>query len=138
AGAAQRVLDLLAEAGQVVLGDRAALAGLADAGDRLLPVEALGGPGPLHDGQLHQLEGGEPLLARLAAATTADRAAVRGDAGVEDLGVVVPAERAVHRGPPLSGRNSDTPSRGVDSACGWARVLLCRTSSYLLMLPAVL
>ena len=30
---AQRVLDLLAQAGQVVLGDRAALAGLADAGD---------------------------------------------------------------------------------------------------------
>ena len=35
---AQGVLDLLAEAGQVVLGDRAALAGLADAGDGLVAV----------------------------------------------------------------------------------------------------
>ena len=59
--AAQRVLDLLAEAGQVVLGDRPALAGLADAGDRLLAAERLGRAGALDHGQLHLLDGGEPL-----------------------------------------------------------------------------
>ncbi len=57
------VLDLLAQAGQLVLGDRAALAGLADAGHRLLAGERLGRARALEHGQLHQLDGREPLAA---------------------------------------------------------------------------
>src|SRR4051794_11995522 len=98
---AQRVLHGLAEAGQVVLGDRPALAGLPDTGDRLLAVERLRRAGALEHGQLHELDCGEPLLAALASPPPADRGAVLGDAGVEDLGVGVPAVRAVHLGPPL-------------------------------------
>src|SRR3954451_8115831 len=98
---AQRVLDGLAQAGQVVLGDRPALAGLPDAADRLLAVERLRRARALEHGQLHQLHGREPLLTALATTPTADRGAVLGDPGVEDLGVGVPAVRAVHRGPPL-------------------------------------
>jgi len=40
---AKRVLDLLAESRQVVVGDRSALAGLADTGDGLVTDEGLGG-----------------------------------------------------------------------------------------------
>ena len=87
--AAERVLDLLAEQGQIVLGDRPALAGLADAGDRLVAAERLGRAGPLHHRELHLLDGGEPLLAVAAGAAAADRRAVVGDAGVEHPGVGV-------------------------------------------------
>ena len=134
AGAAQRVLDVLAEAGQVVLGERAALAGLADAGDRLVAVERLGRPGALHHGELHQLEGGEPLLALDADPAAADRAAVLGDPGVEDLGVGVAAERAVH--PRSSSRVSGRWARFKDPSSGafelWITgLLLCRTTGCL-------
>jgi hypothetical protein len=114
--AAQGVLDRLAQAGELVLGDRAALARLADAGDRLVPGEGLGRAGALEDRQLHLLDGGEPLGAVVAGTTAADRAAVVGDAGVEHTGVGVAAVRTVHvRASPLarpagsSGRDSDTP-----------------------------
>ena len=119
--AAQRVLDLLAQAGQVVLGDRPALAGLADAADGLLAGERLAGAAALEHGELHLLHGGEPLLAGLAGATAADRAAVLGDPAVEDPGVGVAAVRAVHVGRSLPGlaggghTSSSTPR--TDSFC---------------------
>ena len=119
--AAQRVLDGLAEAGQVVLGDRAALAGLPDAGDRLLAGERLGGAGALEHGQLHLLDGGEPLARTCrAGAAAADRAAVVGDPGVEDPGVGVAAVRTVHLGllPGSIGHADEHPSTGC-RGCGY-------------------
>src|SRR4051812_31220608 len=80
---AQRVLDLLAEASQVVLGDRTALAGLPDSRDRLVPGERLGCAGSLHDHELHLLDGGEALAALAARAAATDRSAVLGDSAVE-------------------------------------------------------
>ena len=123
------------EAGQVVLGQRPALAGLADAGDRLVAVERLGGAGALHHGELHQLEGGEPLLAVLAAAPAADRAAVLGDPRVEDLGVGVAAERAVHRR--SSSRWSVLGARFTDpgEGCGYLGSCCVEQPSCLWVLP---
>src|SRR5262245_21774837 len=95
---AQRVLDPLAEARQVVLGDRPALAGLAHAGDGLLALERLGRAGALEHGQLHLLDGGEPLLAARAGAPPANGGAVVGDPRVDDPGVGVTAVGTVHRG----------------------------------------
>jgi hypothetical protein len=112
-GEAQRVLDLLAEAGELVVGDRAALAGLADAGDRLAPVERLGRAGALEHRQLDLLDRGEAAVARGARAAAADRATVVGDAGVEDLGVLVLAVGTVHAGPP-SGRCSRARLSALD------------------------
>src|SRR3954449_12487744 len=80
-GEPERVLDRLAQAGQLVLGDRAALAGLPDAGDRLVAGERLGGAGALEHGQLHHLDGREALRAGRAGTAPADRAAVVGDPG---------------------------------------------------------
>ena len=97
----ERVFHRLAQAGQVVFRDRAALAGLADAGDRLLAVERLGGAGALEHGELHLLDRREAAVAGGARTTPADRTAVVGDPGVEDLGVLVLAVGTVHGGPPL-------------------------------------
>src|SRR4051794_8918741 len=94
--AAQRVLDLLAEAGQVVLGDRPALAGLPNPGDRLVAGERLGRAGPLHHHELHLLDSAEPLAALVAGPPPADRSAVLGDPAVEHPGVGVAAVRTVH------------------------------------------
>ena len=66
AGGPDGVLDPLGEQGEVVLADRAALAGLADAGDDLGPAERLGGPGALDHDQAHRLDGGEAPAARRA------------------------------------------------------------------------
>src|SRR5918995_1577238 len=95
-GEPQRVLDLLAEAGELVVGDRAALAGLPDAGNRLVAVERLGGAGALEHRQLHLLDRGEAAVAGGARTTPTDRTAVVGDPGVEDLGVLVLAVGTVH------------------------------------------
>ena len=144
--AAQRVLDLLAEAGQVVLGDRPALAGLADAGDRLVAGERLGRAGPLHHHELHLLDGAEPLAALRAGAPPADRAAVVGDPAVEDPGVGVAAVRTVHvaapfarcsclywntQTPPVSAPAGDPAVGETVDDVGTTGRSLCRTDHYL-------
>ena len=99
-------------------------------------VERLGGAGALEHRQLHQLHGGEALLAALALTPTADRAAVVGHSRVEDLGVGVPAVGAVHRGPP-SGRVArlwievGRVGRSQTRRCGQSRCQLWRTGSRL-------
>ena len=94
-----RLLDPLGEPRQVVLGDRAALAGLADTDDDLVAAERLGGPGALDDRQARRLDGREPpphsghcRRRRMAVPSSVV-------ARVHDAGVGVPAERAVHGGP---------------------------------------
>jgi hypothetical protein len=82
--------------GQVVLAHRPPLARLAHALDDLLPAERLGRARPLHHGQLDDLLGGEPLLARRAHPPTPDRRAVVADAAVQHPGVGVAAVWAVH------------------------------------------
>src|SRR4029453_12321533 len=69
----ERVLDLLAEARELIGVDRPALAGLADPVDDLLPAERLGRAGALHDRELHLLDGGEALLADRALPAPAGR-----------------------------------------------------------------
>src|SRR5512139_2477604 len=98
---AQRGLDLLTQAGEVVLGDRAALAGLPHPGDRLVAGERLGRSGALEHHELHLLDGAEPLLAGRARPPSADRAAVLGDPAVEHTSVAVAAVRTVHLSPLL-------------------------------------
>ena len=118
AAEAQRVLDVLAEARELGVGDRAALAGLADAGDRLVAVERLGRAGALEHRELHLLDRREAAVALRARTTAADRTAVVGDPGVEDLGVLVLAVGTVHGSLLLSGASgrARTPSVGV--GCG--------------------
>ena len=81
---AEKRLDALREEGQVVLGDRPALAGLADADEHLGAAERLGGAGALHDAQAGRLDGGEAAAALGALAPAADARAVVGGAGVHD------------------------------------------------------
>ena len=57
------LLDALGEDREVVLGDRAALAGLADADEDLLAAERLGDAGPLDDAQAGGLDRGEAATA---------------------------------------------------------------------------
>src|SRR3990170_7408061 len=69
----------------------------AHAGDDLVAVELLAGVVLLDDGdaaQLHLLKGGEAVAAGLALAATADAGGV--GPRVDDAGVGVAAERAVH------------------------------------------
>src|SRR6478735_6357902 len=99
--AADGLLDALGEQRQVVLGDRAALTGLADADEDLGAAERLGGAGALHDRQARGPDRGEPAPALGALATAADARAVVGGAGVHDPGVGVPTERTVHLVDPL-------------------------------------
>jgi hypothetical protein len=72
------LLDALGEDREVVLGDRAALAGLADADEDLLAAERLGDAGPLDDAQAGGLDRGEAAAAFGALATAADCSAVVG------------------------------------------------------------
>jgi hypothetical protein len=83
-GGTQRLLDLLAQLGQVGLGDRAPLAGLPHPVDDLLAGERLHDPRPLHDHQLHLLQGRETLATGAALAPPPNRAAVLGHARVEN------------------------------------------------------
>src|SRR6478672_3590283 len=98
--AADGLLDALGEEGEVVLGDRAALTGLADTDEHLGPAERLGGAGALDDAEAGRLDGGEAAAALGALAPAPDARAVVGGAGVHDPRVGVAAERAVHLGPP--------------------------------------
>src|SRR6516162_3553441 len=100
------VLDLLREYGQLVFGDRPALAGPPHAVDYLVPGEGLGGAASLGHHQDHRLLRGEPAPARGTGAPPADRGAVVGGAAVDDPAVRIPAIRTEHaitsRTPPRS------------------------------------
>src|SRR3712207_40460 len=101
AGRADRVLHLLGEQLELVLVDRSALAGPADAGDDLAAVEGLDHPAALDDGEHGLLDRGEPSVARRARA-----AAARG-------GALVGLARRRTRGsrPPPAGRAAGTGPR---------------------------
>src|SRR5699024_8316665 len=96
AAGADGLLDALGEQREVVLADRAPLARLAHAVDDLLAAERLGGPGPLDDREARRLDRGETTVALGALAATTDRRPVVGGPGVDDAGVPVAAEGAVH------------------------------------------
>src|SRR5258707_10675371 len=70
-----RVLDALREDGQLPLGDRSALAGLADAVDHFVPAEGLGRAAAFDDHHRRALHRGEAAPALRAAASAADRRA---------------------------------------------------------------
>ena len=91
-----RVFDLLAQARQVAVTHRTALARLAHSRDDLLATEWLGSPRSLDDRQSHLLDRGESSLALQALTTPPDRGAVVSGAAVEHPRVVVATERALH------------------------------------------
>src|SRR5699024_618236 len=113
---ADDLLDALGEEGQLVLGDRAALARLADTGEHLGPAERLGRARPLRHRQARALERREAPGALGALTTATDRAAIIGGAAVDDAGVGVPAERTVHLRTPFACVPVDEPvdDRGDD------------------------
>src|SRR6056297_789622 len=81
--------------------DRPLLQRPRQAAAELLLVEGLAALVALDDARHDQfggLEGGEALAAVLALAPTADLPAFRGEPGVDDLGLGVSAERAMHGG----------------------------------------
>src|SRR5580692_10200800 len=95
APAADGVLDLLGQHGQLVLGDGAALAGPPDAAHDLVPVERLGDAAALADREDHALLRGEPATAGRARPAAADGGAVLGRSAVYDAAVGMAAIRAV-------------------------------------------
>src|SRR5690606_2293001 len=129
APAADLLLHPLAQHGQGVLGDRAALAGAADAGDDLGPGERLGDARALLHHQQDRLLGGEPPPAFRAGAAAADRRAVVGGPAVDHPAVRMTAERTVHaETPPCAPRPSRAgPSR---DARGGVRSPLPRTAAH--------
>ena len=88
AGGAYALLDLLGQPGQVVLGDRPALAGLADAGEHLVAAERLGGAGALDHGEARGLDGREPAAALGHCRRRRIGGAVVGRTAVDDAGVL--------------------------------------------------
>src|SRR5699024_3892183 len=96
AAGADALLDTLGEHRQLVVADRSPLAGLADPGDHLGAAERLAHAGALEHGEGGGLRGGEAAGAVRALAPATDRRAVVGRAGVDDAGVGVATERAVH------------------------------------------
>src|SRR5690606_6176529 len=90
------LLHPLRELRQIVIIHRASLAGLAHAGDDLLAGELLRHTRALDDGEAGRLHRREPPAALRALATAADGRAVLRSARVNDPGVGVTAERAVH------------------------------------------
>ncbi len=102
AGSPDRLLDALREQREVVLGDRAALAGLPDADEHLGATEGLGGPAALDHHKGGVLGGGEPATALGTLPTAPDSGAVVGGSGVDHPGLGATAEGAVHdRRPPF-------------------------------------
>ena len=100
---------------------RPALAGLPDAGDRLVAVERLGRARPLHHGELHQLEGGEPLLAgwqqrrrRMEQPSSATRESRTLVSVLRQNGQCTDGSSSPGQ---CWGRASQTPVRGVDISC---------------------
>jgi hypothetical protein len=100
---ANALLDALCQDREVVLGDGAPLAGLANSDEDLLAAERLSDARALDDAQAGGLDGGEAATALRALAPPADRGAVVSGPRVDDPGVVVAAEGAVHRGGSLLG-----------------------------------
>src|SRR5215467_1189178 len=91
-----RLLHLLGQDRELVLGRRAALAGAAHAAHDLVPGEGLGGAAALAHHQDHRFLCGEPPAAFRAGTPAADRGAVVGGPAVDDAAVRMPAERAEH------------------------------------------
>src|SRR5256884_5436000 len=92
-------LQVVDESIDVLAGERPRRS-LADRARELASVELLAAAVALQDldpGGLASLEGGEPLLAAIADAASADGVAVIGLAGVDDAGVQVAAGGALHR-----------------------------------------
>src|SRR5690625_3833983 len=112
---AQDVLHPLTDPLQVIVTHGPPLARLAYAGNDLVAIERLGGTRSLDHGELHLLDGGEPLVALLTLAPTTDRSALIGDAAVEDPSVGVATVRAVHGHPScwrsICGRSGEIPPR---------------------------
>ena len=75
---ANALLDALGEDGQVILGDRTALAGLAYADEDLLAAERLGDAGPLDDAEARGFDGGEATPTFRALPATPNGSAVVG------------------------------------------------------------
>ena len=71
-GLAHRLLDRLGQHGEVGIGDRAALTGLADAGHDLLAAERLDDAGALDDVEAGGLDGREASAALRALAASTD------------------------------------------------------------------
>ena len=95
----QVLLDLLADALELVERHGALLAGADHAAQDLAPVEALAAAVLLDDDHrqaLHRFIGGEALFARQALAAAADAAALLRRAGVDDLAFLVTAVGAFH------------------------------------------
>src|SRR5690606_41659327 len=95
-GGAHRLLDLLGEEGEVVVGDRAALAGLAHPGHDLLAAERLDDAGPLDHREAGGLDRRAAAAAGGALAPPAHRGAVVRRPAVDGPGGRVSAGRAVH------------------------------------------
>ena len=125
-GRADRLLDLLREHGEVGVGDRTPLAGLAHAGDDLLPAERLHYAVALDDVEARGLGRAEAAAAFGALPAATDGQAVVARARVDDAGIGVPAEGAEHgvyRIPAVDGpaakRESLAGNRAV-TAAAWA------------------
>src|SRR5699024_4915426 len=115
AAGADALLDALGEQRQLIIADRPPLTGLAHPGDHLGAAERLAHAGALEHGERGGLRGGEAARAVGALAPATDRRAVVRRAGVDDAGVGVAAERAVHppriaARPPLSGSSAPRPA----------------------------
>ena len=93
---AHRFFDFLGEHRQVVLAHGTALARLAHTVDNVLTVERLRDTGALDHRDRRGFQRGEAAPALRALAAAADRRTVVGGAGIDHLGVIVSAERAVH------------------------------------------
>src|SRR5690554_3283697 len=98
------LLDALGEHREVVLRDGPPLARLAHPGDDLLAAERLDHARTLDDREARGLDRREPPTALGALAAAPDRRAVVGGPRVNDPGIPVPAERAVHAASSPSGR----------------------------------
>src|SRR5262245_16867493 len=91
-----RVLRLLGQDRELILGHGAALAGAAHAPDDLVPGKGLRGAATLGHHQDHRLLCGEPPATLRARPATADRGAFVGCPAVDDAAVLMPAKRAEH------------------------------------------
>jgi hypothetical protein len=96
ADAPDGVLDPLGQQGQLVLTDRSPLAGPAHPGDDLRPVERLGDPTALDDGEDRLLDGREPPSTTGTGPTPAGGGSLVGLSRVDHPALRVVAEGATH------------------------------------------
>ena len=118
-GLAHRLLDGLRQHGQVGVGHGPALACLADARHDLLAAERLDHAGALDDVEARRLDRREPspALGALPAATDAESVIAR--AGIDDAGVGMAAERAVHDRTSFASDEPWTPARAPSDRMTW-------------------